>query len=437
MQLTEAQVLSLAPDDASQKAGRGLSGPKKWVTLGANEQALWGACQGSGSKPYQTRIDFSDLSSKCSCPSRKFPCKHAIGLMLMYAGTPAHIKDTTPPEWVQEWLDSRHAKKAAKKEKEDKPVDAAQQTKRQQARENKVEGGIQELKVWLSDLMHAGLAQISAQTFKDRENMERRLIDAQAPGLARMVRHLDFSVNGASYPTSLMRQLGNLFLLTQGFERLDTLPETLQQDVRTAIGFPQDQKALLEQEGLKDDWLVIAQKLESDERLWSRQTYLYGLNSHKHALVLDYAHGQPSFNTVYVVGTVLYAEVVHFPGSFPLRALVKQSSVMLTDQQPLAYPSINLMLDGYAAAVGLNPWTMAFPALISGITISKEATGPVFRDEEGNLLSNTTYDHDFWVLLAVSGGHPITLFGVYTGETFMPLSALSEGTVIPLKGGMA
>ena len=435
MQLTEAQVLSLAPDDASQKAGRGLSGPKKWVTLGANEQALWGECQGSGSKPYQTRVDFSDLTTKCSCPSRKFPCKHAIGLMLMYATSPALLKDTTAPGWVTEWIDGRKEKQAAKKEKEEKPVNQEQQAKRQQARENKVDGGIQELKIWLSDLLHTGLAQVNPQTLRDRENMERRLIDAQAPGLARMVRNLNFSAHGQDFPGSVMRQLGDLFLLMQAYERLDTLPELLRQDVRTAIGFTQDQKALLEQEGLKDDWLVIGQRIESDERLWSRQTYFYALGSQKYALVLDYAHGQPSFNAVYAVGSVLYAEMVHFASSFPLRALVKQSSVMMTDAEPIAHQNINEMLDGYAAAVALNPWMITFPALISNITISKPESGPLFRDQEGQLLITSTYDHDFWTLLSVSGGHPISLFGVYNGESFMPLSALAEGTVIPLKGG--
>ncbi|GGJ55028.1 SWIM zinc finger family protein [Deinococcus roseus] len=435
MQLTEAQVLGLAPDAASQKAGQGLSGPKKWVTLGANTQALWGECQGSGSKPYQTRVDFSDLNTKCSCPSRKFPCKHAIGLMLMYAATPAVLKDTVPPGWVTEWLEGRQAKQSARKEKEDKPVDAAQQAKRQQARENKVEGGIQELKVWLSDLLHAGLAQVNPQTLRDRENMERRLIDAQAPGLARMVRGLNFSAHGQDFPGSLMRQLGDLFLLLQAFDRLDTLPELLQQDVKTAIGFTQDQKALLLQDGIKDDWLVIGQKTESDERLWTRQTYFYGLSSQKYAMVLDYAHGQPSFNGIYAVGSVLYAELVYFVSGFPLRALVKTSSVMLTEAEPEAHPNLQSMLDGYAAAVAQNPWMVAFPALISGITVSKPDRGPLFQDSQGQVLPTSVYDQDFWTLLALSGGKPIQLFGQYNGGVFVPFSAFVEGQAIALKGG--
>ena len=76
--LTSAQVLTLSPDEASSKAAKGLLSPAKWPTLGATDEAVWGECQGSGSKPYQTQVDVSGGGTrfKCSCPSRKFPCKH-------------------------------------------------------------------------------------------------------------------------------------------------------------------------------------------------------------------------------------------------------------------------------------------------------------------------------------------------------------------------
>ena len=68
-----------------------------------------GACQGSGSKPYQVQIDLAEPAFKCSCPSRKFPCKHALGLLLIHATTPAAIVKAERPAWVSEWLASREA----------------------------------------------------------------------------------------------------------------------------------------------------------------------------------------------------------------------------------------------------------------------------------------------------------------------------------------
>ena len=97
MHLSEDQILALAPDDPSRKSGKDLSAPAKWVSKGANEAALWGECQGSGSKPYQTQVDLSNLAFKCSCPSRKFPCKHGLGLLLMRARQPKEFSQTNPP----------------------------------------------------------------------------------------------------------------------------------------------------------------------------------------------------------------------------------------------------------------------------------------------------------------------------------------------------
>lgn len=41
MPFSPEQIASLAPDEASLKAAKGLVAPGKWPTLGANEEALW------------------------------------------------------------------------------------------------------------------------------------------------------------------------------------------------------------------------------------------------------------------------------------------------------------------------------------------------------------------------------------------------------------
>jgi len=102
MTLSEDQILALAPDEASKKAGLGLANMSKWVSKGANELAIWGECQGSGSKPYQAQIDLSNIAFKCSCPSRKFPCKHGIALFLLYARQTASFTVDKQPAWVTE-----------------------------------------------------------------------------------------------------------------------------------------------------------------------------------------------------------------------------------------------------------------------------------------------------------------------------------------------
>src|SRR5215213_8878166 len=116
--LTVEQILALAPDASSAKSGKGLATPRKWLSLGSNEQALWGECQGSGENPYQAQIDLSEPAFRCTCPSRKFPCKHALGLFLLAQSQAAALTERTPPTWVSDWLASRAQKAQQRAEKQ-------------------------------------------------------------------------------------------------------------------------------------------------------------------------------------------------------------------------------------------------------------------------------------------------------------------------------
>src|SRR5688500_8462217 len=115
---TADQVSAMAPDPASAKAGQGLASPRKWGLLARDARALWGECQGSGAKPYQVIVDASEPAFRCTCPSRKFPCKHGLGLLFIYASQPALVVETeAEPDWVAAWLAMRGAKAEKKAEK--------------------------------------------------------------------------------------------------------------------------------------------------------------------------------------------------------------------------------------------------------------------------------------------------------------------------------
>lgn len=162
LNLTEEQIIQLAPDAASVKAGKGLAVPGKWVLLACSERAVWGHCQGSGKNPYQTAIDLNDIAFKCSCPSRKFPCKHGLGLLLLFAAKPELFEQAEEPDWVATWLSKRgvKAEKKEQKARDEKPVDAAAQAKRQEKRHQNVLNGIEDLETWMKDLVRNGLVNV-------------------------------------------------------------------------------------------------------------------------------------------------------------------------------------------------------------------------------------------------------------------------------------
>ncbi|MDJ0775087.1 MAG: SWIM zinc finger family protein, partial [Mastigocoleus sp. MO_167.B18] len=186
----QEKILALAPDASSAKNGKALANAGKWSSLGYNERAVWGECLGSGKTPYRTQIDLIEPAFKCSCPSRKFPCKHSLGLFLLLANDTSAFSDNVPPEWVMSWLDSREKRKAKQAEAVKKEVDPNTQAKRAQKRLDKVTAGMQDLELWLRDLVRQGLATVQGQSYSFWDGTAARLVDAQAPGVARLVRQM-------------------------------------------------------------------------------------------------------------------------------------------------------------------------------------------------------------------------------------------------------
>ena len=83
--------------------------------------------------------------------------------------------------------------------------------------------------------------------------MAARLVDAQAPGAARLVRNL---ADHAGDPDRLLAELGLLRLLTSGYARLDELPDALAATVRLRVGLPVAAEEVLAGPPVRDRWQV-------------------------------------------------------------------------------------------------------------------------------------------------------------------------------------
>jgi hypothetical protein len=428
---TAEQILALAPDPASAKAGQGLATARKWVTLGSSEQALWGECQGSGSKPYQTQIDLSEPAFKCSCPSRKFPCKHGLGLFLLFQAQGESWTHHEAPTWVSEWLQSRAEKAEKRVEKAQKPaettdkkaVDPKAQAKRIESREANVRRGLQELELWLHDLLRGGLAQLSGRNYQFWENIAKRMVDAQAPGLARMLRDMaGIPASGPGWQDDLLRRLGRLHLAIEGYKRLDTLPPDTQADLRTLVGWTQNAEELMAQAGVRDHWFVAGQTVEEEEMLRVQRTWLWGQNSRRSALALSFAFSSRPFDLQIAPGCVLDAEIVFYPGAVPLRAAVKERFGVQPWQNFDGGGSISHGVRQMADALSRNPWLETLPLALSGVRVVPGEHWSV-RDGDGVELPLPEKYAQGWSALALSGGEPLTVFGDWNGHKLRPHGA--------------
>jgi hypothetical protein len=430
--LNADQILALAPDASSAKAGQGLAGRRKWFALGRDDRAAWGECQGSAREPYRTQIDLAEPAFRCSCPSRKFPCKHSLGLFLLLASEPSAFDQGPPPPWVAEWLNRRDQ---SAPQRDPKPAPApvadmqkkrvASQAKTVAAREAKVAAGVAELGRWLRDLIRQGLAGAQSRPYSFWENMAARMVDAQAPGLARMVRALaGISAAGEGWQARLLERLALLHLLLEGYQRIETLPIAAQADIRTAIGWSQNQDDLLAATGLRDRWLILGQRVEDEDNLRVQRTWLWGETHARPALLLAFAApGQPLDRSL-VPDTALDAELVYFPSAYPLRALIQQRHGPPTPiGSAPGYVDLTAATAAYAAALAVFTWLEHFPMPLQAVIPTHIGERWAIRDHAGRALPLAPGFAHGWRLLALSGGRPLALFGEWNGTTLLPLSA--------------
>jgi hypothetical protein len=430
--LNADQILALAPDAGSAKAGQGLASRRKWLALGRSDRAAWGECQGSARDPYRTQIDLAELAFRCSCPSRKFPCKHGLGLFLLLASEPSAFDQGAPPPWVAEWL-QRRSQSAAQRESKPAPAPAdgdaqkkrvAAQAKTTAAREAKVAAGVDELSRWLRDLIRQGLAGTQGRPYSFWEGMAARMVDAQAPGLARMLRALaGIPASGEGWQTRLLERLALLHLLLEGYQRIETLSLDTQADIRAAIGWSYNQDELLESVGLRDRWQILGQHVEDEDHLRVQRTWLWGETSARPALILTFAApGQPLDRSL-APGTALDAELVFFPSAYLQRALVKQrhGSPAPLGSTP-GYADLNAATAAYAAGLAAFPWLERFPMPLQAVTPMRTGERWAVLDGDGRVLPLAPSFAHGWRLLALSGGRPLALFGEWNGMSLLPLS---------------
>ncbi len=446
MPLTTDQVLALAPDPASAKAGSGLATLRKWARLGrdADGRMVWGECQGSGATPYQTQVDISELAFKCTCPSRKFPCKHAIALLLLLASDSARFDLTEWPQWVAEWaatrekrIEKRIEKRAAKQERadEDSTVDLAARTKRIAARTDRISAGFTELDLWLCDLVRGGIAGIESRPVAFFDTLAARLVDAQAPGVARIVRELATCfATGDGWHARLVARLGQLYLLTRAWSRFDTLTAESQADLRAHIGWTTTEADLSDVAGVEDTWIVIGQIVEDEDRLRVRRTWVRGCESARLALLLHFAVSNAPFTEFFPpAGETFRAELVFFPGSVAQRAFVRSRGESTSDDNswPDGERQLANAVGVFADAIALDPWVERVPLLLDHVVPERSGNAWRVRDESGDTLPMSPLVQG-WQLLAVSGGHPVSLSAEWTGEYLTPLAVKTERSLLSL-----
>ena len=430
---TADRVLQLAPDPASAKAGRDLSAARKWALLAGDETALWGLCQGSGSKPYQVQIDLTEVAFKCSCPSRKFPCKHGLGLLLIYAATPELMQQQDRPAWVLEWFAGRTQRAEKKAAAVDKPVDVAAQAKRREDRLSKVTAAAADLGVWAEDLIRGGLSAAPAKGYAFFDQQARRLIDGQAPGAARLVQVLGATAAaGGDLQGPFLRQLAGVHLLARATAKLDRLPEAAKADVLATLGVPVRPEELAAKPGVRDVWQVVGQEVEQEDKLRVQRTWLFGTTTRRPAMVLQFAHGTTGFETPLVPGSQVDCELAYHTDA-GVRANVKgMPKAAVAIGELVGFETFDAVVDDYAKRLAGQPWLERVAVPVRRVTVVKAEKWQAVDSARRSLPIAAGRDDAAWACLAVAGGRPADLVAEFDGHALRLISIFADGRLVSL-----
>ncbi len=434
MEMTADGIAAFAPDASALAAGRKQAKPGVWKGLGRSEAALWGECQGSAL--YQVRVDLSDLTTKCSCPSHKFPCKHGLGLLFLAVDSPSALPQAEPPEWAADWLGKRAAAQQAREVPKSpeaempKRANPAARAANADKRMALVTKGLEGLDLWLNDLVRNGLAGLELQPATFWERQAARMVDAQAPGVAARLRRMAEIPNATpDWPARLLAALGRLALLTEAFHRLPDLDPALQEDVRQAVGWTlEGDEVQARGEAVEDEWLALGQYVVREDKLRVQRTWLKGLNTGREALVLQFAFGKAPFAQTIPCGVRQAARLVYWPGAYPQRALIgarQGAATALRDRLP-GCDRLEDALHGTATALARQPWIDRFGYTLREVAPVRDAVrGWSVVDAAGAALPLVKGEH--WRLLALSGGAPVDLAAEWDGDALRPLGAMADG----------
>ncbi|MFP5283211.1 MAG: SWIM zinc finger family protein [Actinomycetes bacterium] len=429
-----ASVLALAPDATARTAAQRL-GLDRWSDLGFVDRCAWGRCSGSAPQPYATVVALeSPPAASCSCPSRKVPCKHALSLLLLL-GRGEVPRAAREPSYASAWLGARDRGREGQTPPPTPSGDPEAAARRRAARTKRVTAGLEELERWLGDQVRGGLAALERAGYAHFDAIAARMVDAQAPGVASVLRAVPGELVGPGWPDRVLEALGGLHLLVQAHQRLDALPADLAATVRSRVGYPVAKDAVLAEPAVADRWWAVGAVDTVEYQLTTRRVWLRGLTTGRWAMWLTFAPPGQSLDSTLGPGLVFDGELHFYPGRGQHRALLGAGQVSADSagvEGPAWGQTVAEVQAAFAELVAADPWSTRMPALVEGQVRPDRGRGPSWRlnDRDGGQVELRGLAGEPWPLLAQSVSGPVVIVGEWDGRSLRPLSTLTGDRVL-------
>jgi hypothetical protein len=400
-------IEQLATDQSSLKAAAALAKPAKWSGIGMSRDGalLWGECAGSGANPYRVMADLRDLGNKCTCPSRKFPCKHVLGLLWLDAEAVVPFAPADTPAWVSDWLGRRRtgagapkaassdptaiakdarAAQLAEPEAAEDPKETARReaaaAKRSEDTERTILDALDALEQWIGDQLRMGLSAFIDDATARCRRIAARLVDGKAAALAGRLDELPgrlLALPPGDRPRGAVVELGKLVLLARAFR---SAPRDA--DTRRAVATSESRETVLAHPHalrVGGRWEVLAEQVQTRrDGLVSQTTWLLNLGETgpRFAMLLDFFPASAGRRgSVFTPGERFSGELAFYPSQQPLRALLVQRGAA-EDATASEWPAAKEpLVEALTRPLLAEPWTIEVPVLLPAGRIARDDAG--------------------------------------------------------------
>jgi hypothetical protein len=252
------------------------------------------------------------------------------------------------------------------------------------------------------------------------------MVDAQAPGVAGMLRAIPGELALEGWPERVLDQLAALHLLIRAHRRLGRLPPALAATVRSRVGYPVSRKDVLATPGVEDDWLALGQVDTVEYRLETRRVWLWGRRSRRWALWLTFAPaGGPPDSTV-TAGSRFTGSLHFYPGAGEQRVVVGAGQEVSGPAEPPRPESLATARRRFADLLADDPWASRMPAVLLVAPVPP-APGDRWRlrDLDGACRDVVGLGGEPWPLLAQSRGDVVPVMAEWSSAGVRPLAVLT------------
>ncbi len=302
-----------------------------------------------------------------------------------------------------------------------------------------MQAGNAELQSRLLDLIRAGLVELDLAPPQSRpvrggamvtyfEEFAARMVDAQFGSIAKRIRcWASFREQFQdTWHEKILNEWGELFIFSKAFHHFNQLGESFQDELLAQAGVTMRTSDLIQQLGIQDVWLVLGQITTAEvNNLTSRRTWFIGEATQKIILLLEYTFGSSDFTTLWLKDIAYAGEAVYYPAAYPLRVTFKSLDAVPLFTYINGFETIEAFLIAYSDVRALSPWLPQFPVLLTAIKPIFFRNKFLLVDKEKKYIYTEGDESRLWQMMGMSGGHFISVFGEWNGETFKILNAFS------------